>query len=281
MSPQPTPPAFAHGDVRRWRRAGGLTLAEVVYAPGARVPWQRDEHARFVFVLRGGFSERVGRESRTCAASTLAFTPARTPYRRVVSEAGATCLVADVNAGWVAHAEEGCRLLDHPAVFRGGLLVHLARRLDGEFRRRDEVSRLVIVSLVLGIIAEALRRDEAARIVAAPPAWLEAVRLILIERFAEPLALADLAAVAGVHPTHLARAFRRWYRCTVGDFLRDLRLDFACRQIGFAGASIAEVALAAGFCDQSHLTRTFRRQLGVTPAEYRNACHGAPDPIAG
>jgi AraC-like DNA-binding protein len=63
--------------------------------------------------------------------------------------------------------------------------------------------------------------------------------------------------------------FRRNQGCTVGEYVRRLRLDFAVDALVNPHSSLAEVASAAGFADQSHLTRTFRSYFGVTPSEYR------------
>jgi hypothetical protein len=57
--------------------------------------------------------------------------------------------------------------------------------------------------------------------------------------------------------------------CSVGDYVRQLRVEDACRRLATLDAPIVEIALAAGFTDQSHFTRTFQRLRGLTPAEFR------------
>jgi transcriptional regulator GlxA family with amidase domain len=49
------------------------------------------------------------------------------------------------------------------------------------------------------------------------------------------------------------------------------RLEFACGEVCFSEAPLSDVALAAGFCDQSHFSRAFKRHTGFSPAEYRAA----------
>jgi AraC family transcriptional regulator len=88
--------------------------------------------------------------------------------------------------------------------------------------------------------------------------------------------LQQVATEAGVHPAHLARVFRRHHRCTIGSYLRRLRLDAACRQLVSGERPLADIALAAGFADQSHFSRLFRAATGVTPTHYRRSrgCFG-------
>ncbi|MGY2081330.1 helix-turn-helix domain-containing protein [Modestobacter sp. SYSU DS0657] len=86
-------------------------------------------------------------------------------------------------------------------------------------------------------------------------------------RVAEGLSLDATAAEFGVHPTHLVRAFTRRHGLPPHRYLTGRRVDRA-RRLLLDGLPPAEVATAAGFCDQAHLTRHARRMLGTTPAAY-------------
>ena len=101
------------------------------------------------------------------------------------------------------------------------------------------------------------------------PQWLEKVRNILEQRFAEPFKLSEIAAEAGVHPVHLAREFRKHYGTSVGEYLRRVRIEYACRELMGSNAAVTNIAFAAGFADQSHFSRTFKRLCGTTPGRYR------------
>ncbi|HET9787346.1 MAG TPA: helix-turn-helix transcriptional regulator, partial [Pyrinomonadaceae bacterium] len=84
----------------------------------------------------------------------------------------------------------------------------------------------------------------------------------------------EIAHLVGVHPTHLARSFKKHYRTTVGEYLRRLRLDWATRRLSETEDSITEIALAAGFYDQSHFSHLFKQHTGLTPAEFRALSNG-------
>jgi AraC family transcriptional regulator len=178
-------------------------------------------------------------------------------------------LIVDVDPAWLDRAREHAPVLAQSTAFRGGFIAHLAHRLHGEFRLRDEVSRLAIESIALGVLAEASRR--AARTAERPaPAWLRHARALVERHFAEPLPLATVAAHVGVHPVHLARTFRRIYQTTVAGYVRQVRIEFARRELA-GSAALSDIAMAAGFCDQSHFSRSFKQYTGLTPAEYRLA----------
>jgi len=85
-----------------------------------------------------------------------------------------------------------------------------------------------------------------------------------------PTTLAELAALSGVSRFQFLRGFARETGITPHAYLLQRRVRLA-RQLLIAGRALAEAALEAGFADQSHMTRAFRRQFGVTPARYRAA----------
>jgi AraC family transcriptional regulator len=263
------PKNFTHGDILRWRTVGGLTLAEVQYEPGQRVHRHVHPHSRFVLVLAGAITEIRG-DTQSHGPSTLLFRRAGEPHAYVVSRAGATCLIVELADEWLARATLHAPVLQQSASFHGGFVLHLAHRLHGEFRLRDEVSRLAIESITLGVLAEASRR--AAKASERPvPAWLQQARALVDEQFAKPLPLVDVARLVGVHPVHLARTFRRVHQITFAGYVRHVRIEFARRQLAVSGAALGDIAVAAGFCDQSHFSRLFKRYTGQTPAEYRLA----------
>jgi AraC-like DNA-binding protein len=121
----------------------------------------------------------------------------------------------------------------------------------------------------VAVLADGLRSRLAG---ADPPRRTDAplarrVRALLDDRVTEGVVLADVAAGLGAHPSHLVRSFAREYGIAPHRYLTGRRLDLA-RRLLLAGVAPAEVADAAGFYDQAHLTRHFRRFLGTTPAAY-------------
>jgi len=271
------PKNFTHGDVLRWRRVPGLVLAEVEYEAGLHVPRHVHANARLVLVLSGSVTEIRGDDSTTFGPSMLLFRKAEEPHAYAIGERGATCLVVDIEPAWLGRVRDQAPVLSTSTAFRGGLVVHLAHRLHGEFRLRYEVSRLAIQSLALGVLAEASRR--VARLAEArsakagshaplAPMWLRQARALVELHFTQPLPLASVAERVGVHPVHLARTFRRCYQTTFAGYVRQLRIDFARRELA-GSSSLSAIAVAAGFCDQSHFSRSFKQYTGMTPAEYR------------
>jgi AraC-like DNA-binding protein len=99
------------------------------------------------------------------------------------------------------------------------------------------------------------------------PSWLSAVRQSLdvgavatAEQLARPLEL---------HPTWLAQAYRSASGEGIRETVRRLRVQHATGLLRDSTLPLAQIAVDAGFCDQSHMNRAFRRLLGRTPLEVR------------
>jgi AraC-like DNA-binding protein len=107
------------------------------------------------------------------------------------------------------------------------------------------------------------------------PALARRFRDLIDERIPAGLTLQEAGRALGSHPSHLVRAFTRAYGLPPHQYLTGRRIDMA-RRLLLAGNPPADVALATGFYDQPHLTRTFRRLLGVSPARYATATQGRP-----
>lgn len=156
-----------------------------------------------------------------------------------------------------------------PLDLRGDGVRSAARRLIAEYRYPDALSPLAMEGLVLELLVEGLRgRRRAAERHAT---WLDEVEALLRDDLTRTPRMDELAAAVGRHPNHVGRAFRQRHGCSVGEHLRRLRVDEAARLLRETRLPLPLVAQRVGFADQSHLTRTFRRLTGTTPARYRRA----------
>ena len=139
-----------------------------------------------------------------------------------------------------------------------------------ELRLAENISLLTIEGLILEVLGDATRKHER-RISCIEPPWLRQAKEIICDSAKKNVSLINVATQVGVHPTHLARMFRRHYHCSVGEYVLRLRLDSAIRELTESDKSLAEIASATGFYDQSHFTHAFRLHLRMTPSQFRTA----------
>ena len=162
-------------------------------------------------------------------------------------------------------AREPARDLD------GGVLVWLLARLRRVSSAADPDEACEAESLGFELLGAAFRGPGESR---ADPPWLARVVERLRDDVPERPSVSSLAAEAGVHPVHLARVFRRSRGETIASYVRRIRVQRAARLLAGrnqAFENIAAIAAGAGFADQSHMTRAFRRVTGTTPAMLRQS----------
>jgi AraC family transcriptional regulator len=169
------------------------------------------------------------------------------------------------------HGEE--MLSFHTLNLQQGQTVHgtaqgTALKLLRELRQCRSSTSLFLLAMTLELVShfEEPRADNRG---VSRKQWLGEVKQLLNDNFLQTLPLAKLASQANVHPIHLARTFRSTYGCTIGDYIRGLRIESACRDLTESELAITQVALRAGFADHGHFCRVFKQQLGMSPTVFR------------
>jgi AraC family transcriptional regulator len=257
------------GRVLDSHKVSDFLLNETLYFASANIPKHSHVNGYFCLVRQGSYTESYGAKARACGPHTFAFHPPGEVHSEQFDNVEARSFNIEFTPRWLNQIREKSIKLDGPIHFQGGPLTALAGKLYREFRLMDSVSHLAIQGLILEIVAETARRQHSVRNTKTP-AWLSKVREILHEHFADGLEHNDIAAMVDVHPVHMATAFRKRYRCTIGEYVRQLRLEYACRELAHSDKPIAQIAIQAGYVDQSHLSRVLKNSVGLTPAEYRS-----------
>jgi AraC family transcriptional regulator len=246
----------------------GLAVTEGTHPGGSTLPWHEHAGATICCVLRGGFVEGYRGHEVECAAGLVKTTPAGERHFNRFDRGDAWGILIEVPSEYAAELRGYTTALDERRQVRDSSTAALGFRIGRELRSRDTAAPLALEGLVLELIA-ALGRAQPVRIAKPAPAWLGDVREMLHDRLADALQIGELAGAVGVHPVTVARTFRRTFGCTIGEYRRRLRLERAAAQLVNSEIPLAQIALAAGFADQSHFSNLFRRRLGISPSNYR------------
>ena len=243
-------------------------LSETEYLPYAKLPIHSHNFAYFCFVLRGDYLEKRGGTDYHCRTSTVVFHPPNDPHSNSFHRAGGRCLNIRLSDLFLNRIGKYVKLPEN-SIGQHSPSPASIKKLYREFCDPDEFSPLSIESTVLEMFAEISRKNKSGKNIY--PDWLKMTRDLLHDQFAEPLSLDYIAEAVGRHHVHIAREFHRYFGCTVGEYIRRLRVEFTIRELSKTNRSLSEIALNAGFSDQSHFTKTFRRVTGKTPSEFRRS----------
>lgn len=253
----------------------GFRVCETVYDPAGVVPTKPLRWATLCLTIEGGYQVDWGRSRLNCGPASLVFQAPGEMYGARISDAGSHCLTVDVDPAVLTSADDDLPDLDRLNIARRMPPHWLAFQLHLELVLGDDLSSESVAGTVLALIAELGDRPglEARSV---PPPWLERVQEQIEDEFRQHHTLKSLARVAGVHHVHLAREFRQRFGCTVGHYIRQRRIEFACHRLRVSEGPLADVAFDAGFADQSHFTNTFRRLVGMSPGAFRTRFFASP-----
>lgn len=255
------------------RRAEQFRLSEFRLRPGFASGLHAHDASGVVLVIEGGIEVRHGRGVESASRGVVLTLPAAARHAET-SEEGSRCLLLQV----VGEPRfEGVERLAHVVrAFPAPASDPIAHRLAGEMR--DGPGKLPLEAAA----AELLLEVHAASCITSTsghPQWVRELAALLVDRRLDPPSLDELAATLDLTPEHIARAFRAATGCTIGDFHRRQRLLHAAASLREQRLPLVAVALDARYADQAHMTRQFRRYLGVTPGEYRaRVCFSLGEP---
>jgi AraC family transcriptional regulator len=255
---------------RRLRHAdlGEFALREQIYMPHLRMPRHGHEPAYISAYLSGGCTERVGSHTDSPKVGSIVFHPAQEEHEVRFDGAATRIFNVEIRPSLLTYAAQcGARLkerrrLDSPQ------LRWLVARLYNAYSSEPLASKLALQGILYELLAEI---GELPPEVSGNASLSDRAEEYLRANFHHAIGLQHVARELGVHATYLARAFRAASGRTLGDRLREIRIEHATKLLAGSELSLTEVAVECGFADHSHLTRTFRAHAGITPAAYRKA----------
>jgi AraC family transcriptional regulator len=248
-------------------RLPGFEVSIGTHPAASSLPRHQHDLPTICCVRQGHFTEHYPGKSVQCDPRLVKVTPAGEPHWNRFDIDDTVGLRIDVDAARFSHTPGVMRLLEGRGFFRANVFESLAGRLIAELTAADESAPVAAEALLLELLVLLARsRPQDGR----PSArWVREADDYVRDSYRSGITVSDVAAAVGVPPATLARAYRRAFGSSVGERIRNLRLDFAARGLAEGTAPLSRIALDAGFYDQSHFTRVFQRQFRMTPLQYR------------
>jgi AraC family transcriptional regulator len=259
------------GSCLRWIDVGGLVVRDTQLAPSATLPRHAHAAPYICIVLAGHYAEHAGEELH-CATGSVLTHPTGHAHANRIGDEGARCVNVEFDDAPLHHGplQVLAPLLRRQCHVRLPSTLAPLRRLADALAERDDLAPLQVHAAALDLLCTVARASTCDASVLRERV-LDRVVDCLEAALAEPPKIEALAALAGLHPHHLMRAFRQQRGETVGGYVRRRRLELADADLRAGELPLAEIALRAGFWDQSHFTRAYRRHFGLTPGMRRRA----------
>jgi AraC family transcriptional regulator len=253
------------GTLRRRLQTMHLSVSEYSYPGRYRIGRHAHDLPFISLLLHGRYRERVGAAVSDIDGRAAVVHPAGESHQDEFDAQGATIFSVDLPPDWLEVAAVHDRSVNSGPHVSAAVL-----RVAREMERGGDAARWFVESAILhlvGSLARAVERNHRKR--RSSPGWVKRIADYLQDNYAKKISLAELADVAGVHPVYMARHFHKTYACTIGDYVRAVRVDRALADLLHSDRSVADIAAEHGFSDQSHLSRLVRSHTGRTPGEWR------------
>jgi AraC family transcriptional regulator len=244
-----------------------LAVAVRRYPPGERQPLHTDLHSRISFVLRGAYREDTPHQSAVIAPGEVLIKSRRAEHEDAFSGDGATLAAIEFLDGdsFDAAVEERFWRRRTDGFALRHIIAVLEAALAGDGGR--------VAAITHDLLADSASADQPVR--AQAPTWIKHLKSALEHASLAEVDVAAHARAAGVHPVHASRLFRRCFGTSVSEHAQAQSVRRAMTDLAEPGALLSDVALAAGFYDQSHMNRAFQRVTGRTPGAHRAALSAA------
>lgn len=244
-------------------------VTDVWFPPGSVLPVHTHERTIFGIMLDGSFESVIAGRRLDCRVEMAWTEPRGEPHANYIGATGARVIAIQPNHERHDLFEALVPLLADVRLVQAAGIRADAHRLARELRSTEPHNALAIDALIVLMMVTTARLRFRDKHHGGPPRWLVRARDALHAQFVRPPRLEELAREAGVSASHLTHSFRRHFHMTPGEYVRHVRVHWAAEQLTAGARSLSEIAVAAGYCDQSHFTRELRRTFGAAPGEYR------------
>jgi AraC family transcriptional regulator len=255
-----------YGQTNQTTHLQGITITDTEYTLD-KVEWHYHENAYFTFILAGNVVEGNKKEVYHCPAGSLLFHNWHDPHYNIKPKGFTRGFHIELKKHWFDGLElkqdrlEGSFAVPDPDV------KFLLYRIFKESKVDDELTEIAVESLLLQTLNK--MQANAAGLLRQLPLWVTKLKELLSDDPARKHTLAELSGILQIHPVHLSRDFSRYFNCTMGEYIRKLRVEKSFALLIDDNLSLTDIAFTCGFADQSHFLRCFKQFSGSNPLAYR------------
>lgn len=255
-----------HGQTNQTVQLDGLTLTDTEYTQ-PKVDWHYHENAYFTFILQGKVIEGNKKEVYSCQAGSLLFHNWQEPHYNIKPEGFTRGFHLELHPDWFHQQDFDLRNLTGSINIANPEPKFLLYKIFRETKLNDSTTNLSVQSILLQLLNKMLYEEKSK--LYNKPVWVKEIKELLHEKFTEKISLTELSAELGIHPVHLSRDFPRYFNCTLGEYIRKLKVEKALSLLTQTQKSLSDITFECGFSDQSHFIRCFRAVNAISPLQHR------------
>lgn len=250
---------------KRQQAYGGIFMSNTCYNNDIRSDWHYHENPFFSFLLSGGSVENRKSESIECIPGQVYYYNWQEPHKNTNYQQNTQNFNIELDVHWLKNLGINETAIAGSFLMKSTDIKFTIVKLFKEFFRPDELSEASINLLTLELLHQVGNIPGTCH----KPVWVDQLKEILHDHWSENLSLHHLSGLLQIHPVTISKYFSRYFNCTLGEYVRKIRVDKALTLVRSTSLSLSMIAYECGFADQSHFIRIFKSQTGLLPNEFR------------
>lgn len=244
---------------------GGLIITKSCYTEAFTSDWHSHEHMQLTLVLKGGCREKRKLQEFDCTPGMLLLYPCFEPHINTsYARNSKNFHIGFEDSSFKKYGIntvgfEGQCLIKNPLI-KCGLL-----NLIAELNVLDKQSEISLDTTLLAIISLLPANDDFNSM----PNWVKELKELLHDEMKTDWSLNELSTKINIHPVTISKYFPKYFHSNIGDYIRKIKIEKTLPILLKKNIAINDIAINAGFVDNAHYTRVFKKHTGITPSRFR------------
>jgi AraC family transcriptional regulator len=255
------------GEYATERVINGLLITRSYHLQYNKISWHHHTNPYYSFVLEGKYNELYNKKTVSLKKGDVVFHPSQTVHSNVFDNLNTTCLNIEFSNQWFQKYNiDPSRIKEQPLVndaFQRTLLCKLAH----EMKDPDEFSEMSILGIAAELSRAIIKEPKEKTI----PAFLQKIKFYIDQNQFSNITLHQLHQLTNISEEHICREFKSRFSITLGEYIRQKKVEKSCQLLHRKSIPIEEVAFELGFTDAPHFSKTFKKVMGISPSIYRSS----------
>ncbi|NBA75540.1 helix-turn-helix domain-containing protein [Emticicia sp. ODNR4P] len=241
----------------------GIITSKTAYHDKVDQSYHYHANPHLSFIINGAHLERKNNQTAVKTSKDVLFYHSGEFHQTIPFTPDTKNLNLEIDSYFLQKHDISEELLEK-AVLKNVRSKLFMLKLNSELNFNDGLTQTALHSLILDFVAEADVKDYQQIL------WCTKLEEFLNDNWNLNHSLEELSILLGVHPVTISKHFPKYIGCTIGEYVRRIRITRSLDLLKSSNQSLTEIALFCGFSDQSHFLRTFKHMTGLNPKSFRN-----------
>ncbi|MFK7807321.1 MAG: helix-turn-helix domain-containing protein [Saprospiraceae bacterium] len=242
----------------------GFTLTDTEYTH-AKTDWHYHENPYFTYLLQGKLFEENKKEAYHLEPGSLLFHNWQDAHYNIKPPQYTRGFHMELNSKWFKKYNVSLTDFEGSLDLKNPHIKSSMNKIFYETKVNDSFSQSSIELLILDIFNKI--KSTRLKSNSEKPNWVNNLREIILDTDTD-YSLANLSKELNIHPNHLSRGFHKYFGSTLGQYIRQLKLNKAIILMSTNQYSMTELCYKCGFYDQSHFIANFKSIYKTTPTKF-------------